>query len=131
MRRVLLSVAVVSLSLALAGGAGAADRKGSHTSKSSPGDYSYRTSFSNYQSSHGDNFYRSSFSNYHLTYGTPFAGGYFYKGKDHSHWSHTRWFEQYGCTCYWCPCTSRYYYWCQPDGCYYPVSHCPYGKYSW
>lgn len=60
-----------------------------------------------------------------------FKGGYYYKGAGHNHWSHRRYFANYGCTLYYDPGYECYYYWCQPDECYYPVSYCPYGQYSW
>ena len=72
-----------------------------------------------------------SFSNYHLTNGTRFDHGYFYRGRSHSHWSSQRYDARYGCTCYYDPCCSTWYYWCQPANCYYPVSYCPYRTYYW
>ena len=60
---------------------------------------------------------------YHLKHGTPFAGGYCYFGRSHSHWTYRGYCRLYGCVCYWCPSTSCYYYWCEPTGCYYPVSY--------
>lgn len=38
---------------------------------------------------------------------------------------------RYGCTLYYDPELECYYYWCEPDGCYYPVSYCPYQRYVW
>lgn len=60
---------------------------------------------------------------YHLTHGKSFSGGYFYPGRNHSHWSYSGYSQRYGCTCYWCPYTSCYYYWCPSATCYYPVSY--------
>jgi hypothetical protein len=70
-------------------------------------------------------------SNYHITHGVQKNFGFVYYGHDHYHWTSRCWFGNYGCYCYWCPCTSVWYYWCVPDGCWYPTSHCPYGKYVW
>lgn len=123
MNRFLLSVAAVGLCLALVGPASAGGPGGHHNSKSSHGSGSW--------SSHGSSSYHKSYTNYHLDYGTKFKGGYFYKGKEHSHWSYHCYDKRYGCECYYCPCTCCYYYWCQPDDCYYPVSYCPHGKYCW
>jgi hypothetical protein len=69
------------------------------------------------------------FQNYHLTYGRKFSGGYCYVGNTHQHWVSTIWAPDCGCYTYYCPYTSVWYYWCQPDGCFYPVSYCPYGTY--
>jgi hypothetical protein len=60
--------------------------------------------------------------NYHLKYGTKFKGGYYYKGKNHCHWTHKYWWGKYGCYTYYCPSSRRWYYWYQPDDCYYPCS---------
>ena len=72
----------------------------------------------------------SKVTNYHQQHGTKFAQGFLYKGKHHSHWGVIRWDARYGCNCYWDPCVSAWYYWCQRDICYYPVSYCPYRCYS-
>ena len=68
-------------------------------------------------------------TNYHLTNGVKKNFGYCYNGFNHNHWSHSCWVPHYGCNCYWCPCATAWYYWCAFDGCWYPVSYCPYGKY--
>ena len=67
---------------------------------------------------------------YHLQNGTKFAQGYLYKGKNHCHWGLIRWDVRYGCNCYWDPCLLVWYYWCEPDQCFYPVSYCPYRRYT-
>jgi hypothetical protein len=69
-------------------------------------------------------------SNYHMTHGTKYSFGYVYKGQDHNHWQYRCWSDSCSCYCYYCPCTLVWYYWCAPDCCYYPVSHCPYGHYK-
>jgi hypothetical protein len=71
------------------------------------------------------------YANYHQTYGTKFAYGYLYRGRNHAHWSYQRWDARYGCTCYYDPCCTCWYYWCEPASCYYPVSYCPYRTYCW
>jgi hypothetical protein len=68
---------------------------------------------------------------YHRTHGVSFKHGYFYKGKTHTHWSHSCWSPRYGCNIYWCPSTCCWYYWCQPYNCYFPVSYCPTGYYGY
>jgi len=72
---------------------------------------------------------RPSYVNYHVNHGVRFSGGYYYRGRSHYHWSYQRFDARYGCTCYFDPCCSTWYYWCQPAGCYYPVSYCPYRTY--
>jgi hypothetical protein len=60
-----------------------------------------------------------------------FKGGYYYKGGWHNHWNYRYHAANYGCTLYYDDGCQCYYYWCPPDDCYYPVSYCPYGQYSW
>ncbi len=100
MKRFILSVAAVAMSLALVGAAEAAPRgdrygnSGHHDSRS-----------------------------YHERYGTKFKYGYYYKGHDHHHWTYRYWYGRYGCYCYYCPSTYCWYYWYPTDNCYYPVSY--------
>jgi hypothetical protein len=68
------------------------------------------------------NFKSGSF-NYHQSYGTKFSHGWFYQGKNHSHWTSWCWNSSWGCYNYWCPSTCCWYYWYEPTCCYYPVSY--------
>jgi hypothetical protein len=70
-------------------------------------------------------------ASYKTKFGTKFDKGYFYKGKDHFHWSYRCYTPRFGCYCYWCPSASCYYYWCEPDTCFYPITYCPYHVYAW
>jgi hypothetical protein len=110
MRRFLSGVVAVGLVLILSGAARADHRSSSRSS--------------------GDR-HSGNFHDYHYSLGYSFEHGYYYKGRDHSHWSHYYYSERYGTTIYFDPYHSVYYYWCQPDGCYYPVSYSPYGRYGW
>ena len=69
--------------------------------------------------------------NYHLQHGTKFSQGYYFKGKQHTHWTSRSFDKRYGCWTYYCPSTCCSYYWCEPACCYYPVSYCPYKTYCW
>ena len=69
--------------------------------------------------------------NYHLSSGKKFSGGYYYSGRNHSHWSYCYYDRRYSCYLYWDPCVSGYYYWCAPQTCYYPVSYCPSNTYCY
>ena len=62
--------------------------------------------------------------------GTKFDHGICYRGRDHNHWGARRFDSRYGCDCYWDPYVLEWYYWCEPDLCFYPVSYCPYGVYA-
>lgn len=62
-------------------------------------------------------------SNYYALYGTRFAGGWYYRGLNHAHWTYTYWSNRYHCPLYWDPSLRCYYYWHQPTGSYYPVSY--------
>jgi hypothetical protein len=62
--------------------------------------------------------------NYHIDHGSRMRDGrYFYRGRDHHHWTYRYWYGRYGCYCYYCPSTCCWYYWYQKDDCYYPVSY--------
>ena len=97
MRRILVGAAALVLGLALVGTASAGPKSGG--------------------SSHG------SIHNSHERYGNQFKGGYSYRGREHSQWSHRYWWGKYGCYTYYCPSTCAWYYWYQPGNCYYPCSY--------
>ena len=64
-----------------------------------------------------------------MRHGTSFSHGVYYAGRDHNHWKSCYFDDRFGCHLYMCPTTSCYYYWCEADVRYYPVSYCPYGNY--
>ena len=67
--------------------------------------------------------------NYHLQHGTRFQHGYYYRGHSHNHWGLVRFDPRYGCDCFWDPYVLAWFYWCERDICYYPVSYVPYRTY--
>jgi hypothetical protein len=69
------------------------------------------------------------YKDYRFTHGTKFEHGWCYKGKEHHHWSERCYSNRYGCDIFYCPSACGWFYFCEPDCCYYPVSHCPYGKF--
>ena len=101
MKRVMLGVAAVAMSLAFVATAEAGPKGGSH----------------------GGSMGKSGSHSYHMEHGTKFKGGYFYKGKDHYHWTYRYWYGKYGCYTYYCPSTCGWYYWYPQDSCYYPVTY--------
>jgi hypothetical protein len=68
---------------------------------------------------------------YHHKHGAEAPFGWYYQGFHHDHWSQRCWFEHCGCHCYFCPQTLYWYYFCVPDNCWYPLHHCPHGRYTW
>jgi hypothetical protein len=56
-------------------------------------------------------------------HGKVFAGGHYYEGRDHRHWTRWNWDARHSCYQYWCPSAQCYYYWCAPRNCYYPVTY--------
>jgi hypothetical protein len=60
---------------------------------------------------------------YYRTSGVRFAGGYYYAGSGHRHWTRTVYSRQYGRTVYWDPGLRLWYYWDGGAGRYYPVSY--------
>jgi hypothetical protein len=82
-----------------------------------------RSTSSTTASSHRDTKNLGSSRDYHRTHGRSFSHGYFYEGRQHSHWTNYRWSSRFGCYTYFCPSTSCYYYWSEPTQCFYPVSY--------
>lgn len=60
-----------------------------------------------------------------------FNYGYRYKGFRWNHWNRHVWSARYNTFIYYNPFTYGWYYWCQPDDCWYPVTYAPYGVYNW
>jgi hypothetical protein len=46
-------------------------------------------------------------------------------------WTFSHYDNRLGCIVYYDPDSPCSYYWCEPDGCFHPISYCPYGRYSW
>jgi hypothetical protein len=117
MKRFLLGAAVAALVLGLVSRTEAAGRGGQSHGKS-PG-------HSGYSKGHGHRGHGqgSVSSGYHTRHGHKFSHGYYYRGRDHSHWTHRRYWAKYRTTCYWDPGTRGWYYWCPSRACYYPVSY--------
>ena len=110
MKKIILTVATLALTLVLA----ADSQANPKTSQGSP---------SKSGSMNGN------FKDYHLTHGTKFDHGFFYRGKNHDHWGERRFDSRYGCEVYWDRGLSRWFYWCERDICFYPVTYCPYRVY--
>jgi hypothetical protein len=132
MRKFILAIAVVALTLTIASTTEAGPKSGG--SKSSPSKSSPSKSGSIKIGSGSQQKFKQGNSpkinDYHLKFGTKFDHGYFYKGKNHHHWGLIRFDVRYGCNCYWDPCLLIWFYWCERDVCYYPVSYCPYRCYA-
>jgi hypothetical protein len=69
------------------------------------------------------------FKDYHLSHGTKFEHGYFYKGRNHEHWGEIRFDHRYNTRIYFDRGLDRWFYWCERDVCFYPVTYCPYRTY--
>jgi len=64
----------------------------------------------------------NNYKNYAQEHGKKFSGGYCYEGSKHNQWSNCYWNKSCGCYNYYCPSTCQYYYWCDKQATYYPVS---------
>ncbi|MSQ96895.1 MAG: hypothetical protein EXR98_20400 [Gemmataceae bacterium] len=136
MRKIIVSLAIAALTVAFATPAQAEPKvggakngsvaKSSGTSSTKP--TNAKTSNGS-QPNLGKGIASNKTTNYHMKHGTKFGHGYFYKGKNHHHWGETRFDRRYGCNCYWDSCLSIWFYYCERDICYYPVSYCPYQCY--
>jgi hypothetical protein len=58
-------------------------------------------------------------------HGVRFAGGVYYRGRDHHHWTRCVWDSVHHRYQYWDPSLQVYYYWSPATQCYYPVNYCP------
>jgi len=68
-------------------------------------------------------------SQYCYKYGVKKSFGYCYKGYDHCHWYCNKWSSVHNCWFFFDPSCSLWYYWCEPDLCYYPCNYLPYRTY--
>ena len=125
MKKIILTLAIAALSATITSPTQAAPKTGGAKGSSVGKSQSNTTSKSvgSPQSIHKAD--SGKFKDYHVQHGTKFEHGVFYKGKHHDHWSITRWDARYGCNCYFDPCVLAWYYWCERETCYYPVSYCP------
>ena len=133
MKKIILTLAMTALTLAFAPQTQAAPKSGGTGQAKVSSSRSGTNNNVHVTNNKVTNVHKSDpgrFRDYHLTHGTRFDHGFFYRGKNHDHWGLTRFDPRYGCTCYWDPCLSVWYYWCQRDICYYPVSYCPYRCYT-
>src|SRR5262245_46965667 len=124
MKKTILTLTAVTLSLTATAAARAGDK---------PSNHDHGTVFVNKTTTYiapkvTYNTPTFGFTNYHLTHGVAFQYGYFYKGFDHNHWSNVFFHNGFGCKIYTCPFTHCDYYWCRPDNCFYPVHYRPYGR---
>ncbi len=55
-------------------------------------------------------------------HGVRYHGGYYYRGRHHSHWAHRVWDSYYRRYHFWCPYALVYYYYSDVDDCYYPIA---------
>ena len=109
MRRFLLSVAACALGLGLPGTAEAHGRR-HYTERYHSREHRVRF---------------SSERHYYREHAIRFGGGYYYRGRDHHHWTRRVWDSRYERYHYYDPGLDCYYYWHPVRCCYYPVSyHC-------
>lgn len=60
---------------------------------------------------------------YYRDHGVRFSGGWYYRGRDHHHWSRTVWDARCHRYNYYDPYLHCYYYWSPVANCYYPVTY--------
>ena len=60
---------------------------------------------------------------YYKKNGTAFKYGYYFKGKNHRHWSYGYWNARYRVYFFYEPGLRTFYYWNARQACYYPVSY--------
>jgi hypothetical protein len=134
MKRLLTSVALVALGLAVPGSAQAAGKGSSHNSGSNGSGTHHPNMSVSYHgpTSRGSgNWSPGKSGSYFTSHARKFEHGYYYSGRYHNHWSYHCWDWRYGCRLYYDPGLCCYFYYCVPDNCYYPVTYCPYHRYAW
>ena len=131
MRRILMGVSAVVVSLVVAGAAEAG--KGSKgSSGSSYKSSSYSTTTYKVVTSYPTTIkVAGPYNNYVKSYGIQYKNFVYFKSANCKFYSTKCYLTKYGCNCFWCPCYECYYYFCVPDDCYYPVTYCPYKRFSW
>jgi hypothetical protein len=67
---------------------------------------------------------------YYRTHLKKASFGSYFKGKDPAPWWTSKWSSKYGCKCYFDRECGGWFYRCVPDDCYYPLTYCPYGRYT-
>lgn len=113
MRYLITSAAAVLMSLGFGGVALA------NGSKST----SHHSQHHHHADHHNHNHHNHKYHDYHKKHGTAFKYGYFFKGKEHRHWSYGYWNAKNRCYFFYEPGLRCFYYWCAPKACYYPVSY--------
>ena len=102
MRRMLLGLGALALTLTVASGAQAAER---------------RHEVVRHEEHRGG---------YHEEHAVRFSGGYYYRGFDHHHWERQVWNARLNRWEYFDAGLNCYFYWCPQFNCYYPVTYvCP------
>jgi hypothetical protein len=114
MRRILLSVAVAILSLGLVASVHAGPKGGSGGGHGGKNGKNGGGHMGDHGKGHGDH-----------------KGMHSFKGRHGHRWGERRFDRRYGTRIYFNADAGRWYYWCPPDDCFYPVDYCPYGTYSW
>jgi hypothetical protein len=64
---------------------------------------------------------RTTAASYYKSNGVRYEGGYYYSGRNHSHWSESKYSSTWGTTVYLDPGLKVWYYWNEKASCYYPV----------
>jgi hypothetical protein len=128
MRRLLTGAVIAALALALTasahagrGGGGGGGRPGGgmhHSNHSSHSSHDFRSHRNSGHVSHGNgkHYASSKFT------GQKFGSRWRFHGKHGHYWSRTCWSRKYGCECYYCPTTCCWYYWCEGQVAYLPLS---------
>jgi hypothetical protein len=66
---------------------------------------------------------------YHKYCGVYKPFGWCYQGFNHCHWYCQKWSSVHNCWFYYDYGCALWYYWCEPDACFYPCTYLPYKTY--
>jgi Ni/Co efflux regulator RcnB len=131
MKRFMISLAALGLVFVMSDMAQAKGKSGSSGSKGSSKSTSTSKNGNHSMSWKKDHDHDKGKKHYDHDKGHFLKGDYHcYRGRHCDFWNYHCWDRRYGCELYWNPWYRCYYYYCDPDDCYYPISYCPHRKFS-
>lgn len=124
LKNIVRGIAVGLLTLSLTVAADAKPKSGG--GNKAPGGQSVQFQNKSNMNYKSQNFSKSSNKSFDFKkFGKPVNPSFCYKGKDFCFWNHCCWCDWMGCQIYWCPKTCHWFYYYEPDCCYYIVEECP------
>lgn len=118
MKRLCVAVGAVVLLASLSSPAFAQKGKGGGGKGGGHG-HGHSHSHGHHRPGHGHGHHR----HHHGHWGHGHRHGHHFRHHHYCGWRHYCWFPSYGCYGYYCPSACSWYYYYEPQQCYYPVSY--------